>query len=173
MQQIIERILNKDKTAEEELYKKFATKMFCLCLRYSGNEFDAEEIMHNGFCKVFDNLKTFNFINNAAFEGWVKRIMVNESLMFIRQNKKLKLISSLHDDYQNDRIHTDYHFSTDDYLSILNALPVGYKTVFNLYAIEGFSHQEIGKMLNITESTSRSQLNRARESLKQLIKKEL
>ena len=173
MQQIIERILKKDKSAQEELYKQLANKMFCLCLRYSGNEFDAEEIMHNGFCKVFDNLKSFNFINNTAFESWVKRIMVNEALMFIRQNKKYKLNISLNDDSKNTGIHNDFHFSNDDYLSILNTLPIGYKTVFNLYAIEGYSHQEIGQMLNITESTSRSQLNRARESLKQLIKKDL
>lgn len=173
MQLLIERIKSSERKAQEILYKKYADRFFYSCYRYIGNEKDAAEVLNNGFYKIFSNIQSFHFINNKAFEGWMYKIIINEALMFLRQlhsnftNTEMDKIVTLSAGYNENQL------SEEDYLKLLQMLPVGYRTVFNLYAIEGYSHHEIGEMLNISESTSRSQLSRAREILKSLITKEI
>jgi RNA polymerase sigma-70 factor (ECF subfamily) len=173
MQLLIERIKSNDRKAQEILYKKYADRFFYCSLRYTGNSNDAAEVLNSGFFKIFSNIHSFSFINNQAFEGWMYKIMINEALMFLRQSVG-NLMSTEYDPVQSSSSgYVDYHLSEEDCLKLLQMLPAGYRTVFNLYAIEGYSHQEIGELLNIRESTSRSQLSRARDILKSLINKEI
>jgi RNA polymerase sigma factor (sigma-70 family) len=171
MQQLINKLKQNDRKTQEQVYKTYADRMFITCLRYVNNEDDAADILNSGFYKAFSNTDNLHFANSIAFECWLRKIMVNEALMFLRQNKKISFSS----DYESINICPvhDQHFTEHDYLKLLQTLPEGYRTVFNLYAIEGYSHNEIAEMLGINESTSRSQLSRAREILKHLIEKEL
>ena len=173
MQLLVEQIKNNDRKAQEILYKKYADRFFNVCYRYTGNEDNAAEVLNKGFFKIFSSITSLSFINNKAFEGWMYKIVINEALMFIRESNRLFATTEIERLDYSSEAYTDHHFSEEDCLKLLQMLPTGYRTVFNLFAIEGFSHQEIGQMLNITESTSRSQLTRAREMLKTLINKEL
>ncbi len=173
MQLLIERIKNNERKAQEILYKKYADRFFYSCYRYTGNEIDAADILNKGFYKIFSNIYSFHFINNQAFEGWMYKIIINEALMFLRQWHQNSKNTEIDKTILFSESYTENHFSEQDCFKLLQLLPVGYRTVFNLYAIEGYNHQEIAEMLNISESTSRSQLSRAREILKSLITKEI
>jgi RNA polymerase sigma factor (sigma-70 family) len=172
MQLLVEQIKRQERKAQEILYKKYADRFFCLCYRYTGNEADTAEILNTAFYKIFVNIHSFIFINDKAFEGWMYKILINETLIFLRQLKagiiKVEVEKS---GLWNANINED-QLTEEDCLKLLQQLPPGYRTVFNLYAIEGYSHQEIGEMLDISESTSRSQLSRGRELLKTFIHKE-
>lgn len=160
--------VNKKKNREREIYEAFVENMMLLCIRYLGNILDAEEAMHNGFIKVFTNLKKFKPENENSFGAWVKKIMINECLMFLRKKVNFKLISLDEINEIKDDYFESHNFANiESYLALINQLPIGYKTIFNLYAIEGYSHKEISIMLKITESTSRSQLTKARKLLQQ------
>lgn len=148
-----------DPKAQRRVYEKYSSKMFGICFRYVHDDFEAEEIMIEGFVKVFEKINTFKL--EGSFEGWIRRIMVNEALMYLRSNKKAQFETSYDQIlYEPEQFRTD--LETQDLLKLIEKLPIGYKTVFNLYAIEGYSHAEIAKQLGITESTSKSQLSRAR-----------
>lgn len=150
-----------DPKAQRRLYEKFSTKMLGVCFRYVHDDFEAEEIMIEGFVKVFEKIHTFKM--EGSFEGWIRRIMVNEALMYLRSNKKAQLETSYEQVlYEPEPQQFSTSLETEDLLKLIEALPTGYRTVFNLYAIEGFSHAEIAETLGITESTSKSQLSRAR-----------
>jgi RNA polymerase sigma factor (sigma-70 family) len=157
---------------ERDIYNLYADKMLFVCYRYLNNLMDAEEVLHNGFIKVFDNIGKFEERHEKGFEYWVKKIMVNESLMFLRKRINFKLISI--DDVNEKEFFTSSindEMEPETFFNVLNELPVGYKTIFNLFAIEEYSHKEIAKMLGITESTSRSQLTKARKLLQHKILK--
>jgi RNA polymerase sigma factor (sigma-70 family) len=173
MQLLIERIRNNDRKAQEILYKKYADRFFCICYRYLGNENDAAEVLNNGFLKIFSNIFSFRFINNKAFEGWMFKIVINEALMFLRQSRGHLISEEPECSVQNTFTFVEGHLSEEDCSTLLQMLPLGYRTIFSLYVIEGYNHNEIAEFLNISESTSRSQLSRARDMLKKLIKKEL
>ena len=171
MQQLIELVKQNNRKAQEKLYKQFADKMFLTCFRYVRNENDAADILNSGFFKAFKSILSCEFENEILFESWLRKIMINESLLFLRKTKNDDRFIEL----ENNSINgfTENHLANEDYLKLIRNLPVGYRTVFNLFAIEGYSHQEIAKLLDIAESTSRSQLSRARELLQNMIKKEL
>ena len=173
MQELIDRVKNQDRKAQEILYKKYADRFFYVCFRYVSNENDAAEVLNSSFYKIFLNIESFNYINNKAFEGWMYKILINESLMFLRQSCR-NLVSI---EIENAQLYSygveDENISEEDCFKLLQMLPEGYRTVFNLYAIEGYSHQEISEMFDISESTSRSQLCRARQLLRSIIKKEI
>ncbi|MBC7921284.1 MAG: sigma-70 family RNA polymerase sigma factor [Ferruginibacter sp.] len=157
--------------AQRQVYEKYAPRMLGVCIRYADNQFDAEEILINGFLKVFSRMEQFR--NEGSFEGWVRKIMVNEALTYLRCHKSSYLTTDL--EKADRESHCDAlggQLETEDLLRVIQGLPTGYKTVFNLYAIEGYSHQEIAGMLGISESTSKSQLCRARALLQQSIIKE-
>jgi RNA polymerase sigma-70 factor (ECF subfamily) len=168
-EQIVNGCIKKNAIAQEYLYNKFARKMMGVCLRYCDSEQEAEDVLQNGFITVFDKLETFN--GTGSFEGWIRKIMVNTALTNIRKKKKFKQNIAL-DDVEfmlPATSHINDNFATNDLLKIIQQLPTGSRTVFNLYAIEGYSHSEIGEMLNISEGTSKSQYSRARAYLQKVI----
>ena len=152
-----------NREAQHVLYELFAPKMLSVCRYYIKDLQHAEEAMLNGFFKVFSNLGTFR--NEGSFEGWIRRIMVRESISFLRQNKAIEFPVEdivFKNDYTNN-IKTDIEVAQIQ--ELIDALPEGYRMVFVMYAIEGYKHHEIANMLQITEGTSQSQLFKARKML--------
>lgn len=157
-----------DRKAQKDLFNRFASKMYVLCLRYARHRLEAEDIMQDAFIKVFKNLDQFQF--KGSFEGWVKRIMINTALKNYQKSSFQKEEIGIHDSYNESSSAKAYsNLGQQELLKLINDLPNGYKLVFNLYAIEGFKHKEIAKMLQIDEGTSRSQLLKARKALQQKI----
>lgn len=156
--------------AQRDVYDRFSGKMYAICVRYIGDNEVAKDILIQGFLKVFSKINQFR--KDGSFEGWVRRIMVNESLTYLRKNKFMHLevdISTA--DRTPDLHYVENNMEAEDLMELINMLPPGYKTVFNMYAIEGYSHKEIAKMLGISENTSKSQLSRARKHLQELLLK--
>ncbi|GAA4447323.1 RNA polymerase sigma factor [Ravibacter arvi] len=168
--QLIRALRARDPKAQRLLFEKFSGRMMTVCVRYVGDRMTAEDILVQGFMKIFDAISQFR--EEGSFEGWMRRIMVNEALAFLRQQRRLLENADLAEahsipDYQ----YADEHLHASEIIRMIEKLPLGYRTVFNLYAIEGFTHMEIAKMLGITESTSKSQLHRARASLQEMVAK--
>jgi len=156
--------------AQKYLYESYARKMMGVCMRYITNYETARDLMHDGFIKVFTRIDTFS--HEGSFEGWMRRIFATTALEYLRKNDVLKAsydIDTSFDIQQDDESAVE-RISAEELREMIAALPAGFKAVFNLYAIEGYSHKEIGEMLNIAESTSRSQVTRARAILQQRIK---
>jgi RNA polymerase sigma factor (sigma-70 family) len=168
-EQIVQGCIKKDAIAQRHLYDRFSRKMMGVCLRYCDNHEEAEDVVQNGFVSVFQNIEAFR--GSGSLEGWIRKIMVNTALTNIRKNKKLKLNIELESvefmlpssNYMSES------FAAKDLLKIIQTLPTGFRTVFNLYAIEGYSHKEIGEMLGISEGTSKSQYSRAKAHLQKII----
>lgn len=167
-QNLIQLAVENNRHAQQQIYTKFAPKMLSVSRQYVKDIQQAEDVMITAFMKVFVNLK--NFENKGSFEGWMRRIMVNESISFIRAQKK---VSFLEDEYYKEESfnNIESNLSVDDIQNLIDNLPEGYKMVFNLYAIEGYKHKEIAEMLGINEGTSKSQLSHARKMLQDLINK--
>ncbi|TGE18027.1 RNA polymerase sigma factor [Hymenobacter elongatus] len=150
--------------AQKLLYERFAGMMLGVCIRYLRRREDAEEAMLGGFAKVFRALDQYR--HEGSFEGWIRRIMVNEALGQLRRKEPLHLaIDDSHTDLAVTPADAESQLNTADLLALLADLPAGYRTVFNLYALEGFSHPEIAELLGISEGTSKSQLSKARAML--------
>jgi len=164
---LIHRIITNEKKAQEEFYKKYSPQMFRLVYRYVRNEADAASILNIGFFKIFSKIQGMNYINEISFIGWMKKIMINESLMYLRQNDHFIDIDTcfeeLHPDEENC---PETGLMLEDYYLMIRQLPDDLRTVFNLFAIDGFSHKEIAAELKISESSSRVYLSRARTLLK-------
>jgi len=142
--------------------------MFRLCYRYLGNSHDAEDIVVEGFLKIFEHIKKFEYRNSSSLKNWMQTIMINESLMYLRRNKRI-LFSD--DEYiLEQKCHIDETLEIKDIHKAIAQLPTGYRTVFNMYVVEGFTHKEIAEKLNISIQTSKSQLSRARKLLQKMIK---
>ncbi len=160
--------INGDRKMQEQLYKAFAPNMFSICLRYANSHQEAEDMLQEGFIKAFNNLSKFR--NEGSFEGWMKRIFVNAAIELFRKNHLSRMMVEVDDVKYNLLQQDDFHnLSAADLLKMVQSLAPGYKTVFNLYAIEGFSHQEIADMLSINVGTSKSQLARARYLLQKMV----
>ena len=152
--------------AQRQLYDQLAGLMFTVCRRYLRRREDAEEALLLGFAKMFRALPGYRF--EGSFEGWVRRIMVNEALMQLRQRELMTV--SFDEFLQPENLATtaataETQLQAEDLLALLATLPAGYRTVFNLYALEGYGHQEIAELLGISEGTSKSQLSKARALL--------
>jgi RNA polymerase sigma factor (sigma-70 family) len=166
---ILSGCLNNDASAQRELYNKYSPKMLAVCYRFAHNREDAEDMLQEAFIKVFLQMHTFE--NRGAFEGWIRRIIVHTCINILKKNKKFN--------ESVDIIHaTGVQVREDSVPAIIQAkqvvecirlLPIGYRTVLNLYAVEGYSHREISNMLDIEESTSRSQYTRARAMLEDIL----
>ena len=158
--------------AQRDVYNWLAPKMLAICRRYIKDVNEAESVMITGFMKVLDKIEQFS--GDGSFEGWVRRIMVNESLLYIRKNKGMYIeVDIEYADTEPNYELASENLEADDLLNLINGLPIGYRTVFNMFAIEGYSHKEIAESLAISENTSKSQLSRARKMLqKQIIEKE-
>ena len=164
---LIKKAMRDNREAQKMLFEIHSPKMLSVCRYYIKDLQHAEEVMLNGFFKVFSNLK--NFKNEGSFEGWIRRIMVNESISFLRKQKKIELLVEdveIQYDYSDE---TDTDIDAEVIQQLIDNLPEGYKMVFIMYAIEGYKHHEIAEQLNISEGTSKSQLFKARKLLKQQI----
>lgn len=166
--QLVKACKNGDPKAQRSVYEKYASKMLMVCARYVADRFEAEEVMIEGFLKVFDKISQFKL--EGSFEGWIRRIMVNEALMYLRAKKRNGWEVSYEDvHYEPNPQMMETNLDTEVLMHLIEDLPTGYRTVFNLYAIEGYSHDEIAQTLGITVSTSKSQLHRARALLQQQV----
>jgi len=163
---LVKKCLKGDARAQRALFEKFAPKMLGVCLRYAKSTEQAEDVLQDGFVKVFTKLS--NYSGNGSLEGWIRRIIVNTALDEIRRNVKFKDNVNVDDvDYKLElNSHIVEGLAADDLMKIVNDLPDGYRVVFNMFAIEGYSHKEIAVQLNISENTSKSQYSRARAYLK-------
>ncbi|MCP2029920.1 RNA polymerase sigma-70 factor (ECF subfamily) [Flavobacterium sp. HSC-32F16] len=159
---IIKLAVENNRQAQQQIYSKFSSKMLSVCRQYIKDIQLAEDVMITAFMKVFTNLK--NFEHKGSFEGWIRRIMVNECISYLRVQKKVKFTE---DEFfvEESFNEIDSQFTVEQIQFLIDALPDGYKMVFNLYAIEGYKHNEIAKMLGINEGTSKSQLSHARKML--------
>ena len=165
---LISGCINGDRKMQEELYKAFAPKMFSICMRYTSCYQEAEDLMQEGFIKAFGNISRFR--KEGSFEGWMKRIFINTAIEGYRKNHFINDTLEV-EEMRNDLVQQDdfHQLSASDLLKMVSALSPGYRTVFNLYAIEGFNHQEIGNLLGISVGTSKSQLARARYILQKMV----
>ncbi len=168
---LVQACLKGDPRAQKALFEKFAAKMFAVCLRYMSNHDDAQDALQDGFVKVFSKL--IDFKNEGVLEGWIRRVIVNTCLDAIRKNAKTKFDVSLDDvSYKLDYIDTGMeHLEVEELMKLIQSMPNGYRIVFNLYAIEGYTHKEIGERLGVNENTSKSQYLRARAFLRERLEK--
>jgi RNA polymerase sigma-70 factor (ECF subfamily) len=167
--ELIEKCLAHEPKAQEALYKRFASRMYGVCLRFSRNTLEADDLLQEGFIKVFNYLKDYRF--EGSLEGWVRRTIVNTAINYHKHKaKELSEVSIEKMDSEAPVAEEAIdRMSADELLLLIQQLPEGYRVVFNLYVIEGYSHQEIGELLGISENTSKSQLSRARMSLQHKI----
>ena len=167
--EIVHRCLQNDAPAQNELYRRYAGKMIGICMRYTHNREDANDVLQDGFVKVFLNLKSFK--GEGSFEGWIKRIMINTALKHYQKNLKYKNESDIDAAFDlsfDNRIISN--MGVTELMKHVQNMPDGYRTIFNLYVIEGYQHNEIGDLLGISEGTSKSQLSRARNYLMEVLK---
>jgi len=166
LDQLIKDCQNNSIRAQEQLYKLLAPKLFSACLKYSRNRADAEDNLQDGFLLIFQKIGQFQF--KGSFEGWAKRVMINNVLQKYRSEGVFELVSENYPEEADVEIEPE-SVSMDFLVSIIQGLPDRYRMVFNLYVIDGYSHKEIAEMLNITDGTSKSNLARARIILKEKI----
>ncbi len=159
-----------DRKAQKQLYDRLAPKMMAVCLRYMGTRDDAEDILQEGFITLFSRLDSYS--GEGSFEGWARKIFVNTALMNLRKKDALKMSEDLETAWNvsSDGVSQIQSAGYHELLKLIAGLPTGYRTVFNLFVVEGYSHKEIAQALGITEATSRSQLQRARVMLQDRIK---
>ena len=164
---LIKKATQNNREAQHVLFELHAPKMLSVCRYYVKDMQHAEEVMLNGFLKVFTNLKTFK--HEGSFEGWIRRIMVREAISFLRQKKTIQFVD---EEYQHVEIQdeTTQQYDVAQLQELIDNLPEGYKMVFVMYAIEGYKHAEIATLLNISIGTSKSQLFKARKMLQDNIK---
>lgn len=171
IKQLIKACLKGERSAQKELYQVYSPMLYAIVKRYVRSDFDAEDILIDSFLKIFDNLGKFR--NTGSFDGWMKKIAVRESLMFLRRNKAFNMLIEVDNILVPQKItYQDEILEYQDLLNILKSLPIGYRTVFNLYEIEGYKHKEIAEQLGISINTSKSQLRLAKQRLRKLIKEQ-
>jgi RNA polymerase sigma factor (sigma-70 family) len=157
-----------DRRSQKELYDKFSAKMYAVCMRYMGNADDAQDILQDGFIKVFKNLEKFR--GEGSFEGWIRRIMANTAIEQLRKKKLNFSTADKEEQLEYKAPGAVDNLSEKDLLKIVSELSPGYRTVFNMYVVEGYGHKDIGDILGISEGTSKSQLARARMILQEKVK---
>lgn len=158
--------------AQEALYALYADSMLRLSLRYIRTIADAEDVMITAFTRVFHHIGNFNVRADGSLKGWIRKIVVNESLMWLRRRHNFNMTESVDEGMQEPDLSQLAALEAKDILKMLESLPTGYRAIFNLSVIEGYSHQEIGSLLEISEGTSRSQLFKAKVLLKKMLTRE-
>ena len=168
--------------AMKTLYESYYSLMLGICIRYVGNVFDAEDLVQEGFVKIFKDIGSFS--GRGSFEGWLKRVMINNVLMYLRKSKREFSFENIDEIAVNEPTPVDDEelsaeqqitgadFTKEELIEIINSLPKGYQEIVNLYIIDGFKHREIAKLLNISQGTSKSQLFRARKMIKKKLLEE-
>ncbi len=168
---LIRGCLDGDSKMQELLYQRFSPKMYAVCMRYSGNAEDAQDILQEGFIKVYKNLGKFR--GEGSFEGWIRRIFVNTAIEHYRKSVHLYPVTESQERSMEDKDWSTFdHLALKDLVKIIRDLSPGYRTVFNLYVVEGYTHREIAEMMGISEGTSKSQLARAKTILQNVILKQ-
>ena len=172
---LIKKAIARDISAIEALYDLYAPTLLSVCFRYCGNREDAEDILHDGFIKIIGKIQTFKIRSDGTLEAWMRRIMVNTSLNFLRNRLKEKNFVDLdpildmidtHDEEADDTEEVYHQVPREQILYLICELPAGYRTVFNLYVFEQYGHKEIAELLRCSENTSKSQLYKARALLR-------
>jgi len=166
---LINGCLQGNRRMQEELYRRFSPRMYAVCLRYAGNAEEAEDILQEGFIKVFKKLDSFR--GDGSFEGWIRRIFVNTAIEHFRRKRYLMPVT----EKEENTIEGKYTSVLDelgakDIMALIQELSPGYRTVFNMYVVEGYTHKEIADMLGISEGTSKSQLSRAKVILQDMVR---
>lgn len=167
LNELIEACKRNKRAAQDELYKRYSSMVFGVCLRYTNCRHDAEDVMQEGWVKIFKSIDSFSM--EYSFEGWIRRIMINTAITHYRKNLKhayqddITEMAYTRDDHQEAFLHAE--FNREELLKAINALPDGYRVVFNMYVVEGYKHKEIADMLEIDINTSKSQLSRAKKYL--------
>jgi RNA polymerase sigma factor (sigma-70 family) len=166
IENLITKCKQQDKKAQETLYRMFSPKFFVLCLKYSSSYEQAKDSLHDGFIKIFQNISKYN--ERGSFEGWMTRVIINNAL---REYQNKSIFIKIEEEYfEEAEIETEEEELSYDFLmKLIRELPSQYRVVFNLYAMDGYSHEEISKSLNISIGTSKSNLSRARKKLKENI----
>ncbi|MFZ9943597.1 MAG: RNA polymerase sigma factor [Bacteroidia bacterium] len=167
-QELIEGCIRNHPATQERLFKTFSGKMLAICCRYASNRVEAEDMLQDGFIKVFSKIHLFR--SQGSLEGWIKKIMVNTALDTLRKNKRL-ITNELDEerDVEDFSMRPGNQLEAKDLIVLIQTLPTGFRTVFNLYAVEGYTHKEIGELLGISENTSKSQYSRARAQLQKML----
>jgi len=171
--ELIKRCRARERKAQELLYKQYASKMLGVCMRYANDKMEAEDMLQNGFIKVFQKIDDYR--GDGSFEGWIRRIMVHSSIEYYRKHNKMMQLVELDEAGAESSTNplATAKLEAADLLVLIKNLAPGYRIIFNLYAIEGYSHKEIAEIAGITEGASKSQLSRARSVLReQIIKME-
>ncbi len=173
-QTLIENCLKGDRLAQREFYARYSKKMFGVCLGYANNRESAQDLLQEGFVKVFTNLHKYN--GKGSLEGWIRRTIVNNTIDFYRRQANQVASSELTETHLTDNGDLNFNdalkeLNVDDFLKITQELPEGYRMVLNLYIIEGYTHKEIAETLGVSEGTSKSQMAKAKKVLKKIIYK--
>jgi RNA polymerase sigma factor (sigma-70 family) len=158
-----------DRKMQRVLYERFAPKMYGVCLRYAGNAEEAEDILQEGFIKVFRKISSY--LGEGSFEGWIRRIFVNTAIEYYRKKTYLQPIT----EHEENTVEGKYlsvldNLAEKDIIKLVQQLSPGYRTVFNMYVVEGYTHKQISELLGISEGTSKSQLSRAKQILQEMVR---
>ncbi len=179
LKEMIDGCLLNNRKAQQELFKFFYGKMLAICMRYTNDRDTAQEVLQEGFIKIFEKIGTFDY--NGSFEGWVRRIIVNTSIDYIRKSKKDPLLTDNDNDFklgtenfleENEEMEFN-ELKAEIAMASIQELTPAYRAVFNLYVIEDFSHKEIAEMLGISEGTSKSNLSKAKLNLQKIVELKL
>jgi RNA polymerase sigma-70 factor (ECF subfamily) len=170
-EELIQQCLDGQADAQRQLYERYAPKLWPVCLRYAKNRMSAEDIMQEGFIRIYKYLGYYK--GEGSFEGWLRRTMVNTAINYYKKN--LKQADDRNIDFvfglKNDSVDAISEMTAEEIVSVIQTLPDGYRTIFNMFVIEGYPHKEIAKILGISENTSKSQLSRARVILQEKLRK--
>lgn len=171
MKKLIKALKNKKPKAQEQLFKQYADYLYRICYRYLNNRDLCQDVLSQSFLNIFNSIEKTDIQEEHVLKAWMKKIAINQSLMEIRKNTKFSNTIELIEDIEESVLTSDEKLLEDDLIQMVLNLPDGYRTVFSLYAIEGYKHEEIAQKLNISTGTSKSQLSKARKLLKEMITK--
>ena len=158
-----------DRKMQQELYNRFASKMYGVCLRYASNSEEAEDILQEGFIKIFNKINSYR--GEGSFEGWIRRIFVNTAIEHFRKKTYLQPITETEENtVEGKYLSVLDNLAEKDIVQLIQQLSPGYRTVFNMYVVEGYTHKQIAELLGISEGTSKSQLSRAKLILQDLVR---
>lgn len=168
-EELIKGCLRRDRRSQQQLYELYSSKMYGICYRYVRQPMEAEDILVTAFTRIFEKIDQFK--GDGSFEGWIRRIVVNEALTSLRKARAMYVETEIEKaDQEPDYQSLSTQLEAEDLLNLISQLPLGYRVVFNMYAIDGYSHKEIAEQLGISENTSKSQLSRARAYLQKVLK---
>jgi len=167
-QELIRLCLLGDADGQKLLYDRFVTPMARLCLRYVKDEAEAEDVLIEGFMKVYTMLKKFEYRGDQSLEAWIKTIMINQCLMSLRK-KRLTITRDVHDHEPEGDQNNYSDLSAGEIVELIQTLPEGFRTIFNLFVIDGYSHKEIAETMGISEGTSKSQLSKGKKLLQKML----